>query len=118
MMLICWNNLHKEVIMASDSDDAYTEASSESEEDLDPAAEDEGLPAETSAIEWQLASGRHGRLHLCCNHGLACGRELRKPTGGKGMAQALALNHLWSPRCWSAPPPAVQQWWNDSDKTE
>ena len=113
-----WEDLTKEVSMARDSDDVYTEPSEASDEDLDPTAEDEVYPAELSATCWQLASGKHGRLHVCCSHGLACGRDLRRPIEGRGLVQALAAGRVWSPRCWQALPPAAQQWWTDSDKVE
>ena len=113
-----WNDLIKEVELARDSDDVFTEPSEASEDDMEPAAEDEVFPANVANIEWQLATGKHGRFHLMCSHGLSCGRELRRPIDGRGLAQALALDHVWSPRCWSALPTSVQQWWSDSDKTE
>ena len=113
-----WDDLLKDVKLARDSEDVFTEPSEASEEDMEPAAEDEVFPASVANIEWQLATGRHGRLHLMCNHGLACGRELRRPIDGRGLVQALSLDHVWSPRCWNALPPSAQQWWTDSDKTE
>ena len=80
-----WDGLTNEITQARDNDDVYTEASEESEIDMDKQAEDEVYPAETAAINWQLATGKHGRLHLECSHGLACGRELRRPVSGKGL---------------------------------
>ena len=113
-----WNDLTKEVTMARDNEDVYTEASEDSEIDMEQGAEDEVFPAETAAIAWQLAAGKHGRLHLACSHGLACGRELRRPICGKGLVEALATQHVWSPRCWEELPSSMKQWWTESDKVE
>ena len=113
-----WDDLMAETSLASNAEDAHTSASEDSDEDQDAAAEDEIFPAETAKLNWQLSSGKHGRLHLLDGLCLHCSRVLRRPEEGRGLSQALATGRLWSPRCWAALSPAAQQWWASADQTD
>ena len=85
-----------------------------SESDNDRAAEDELYPACLNDIEWQLASGPKGRLHLASGGHLCCGRSLRLPESGLSLSNAYSANRQWSPRCWQQLPALAQTWWTDN----
>ena len=85
-----------------------------SETDNDRAAEDELYPACLNDIEWQLAAGPKGRLHLSSGGHLCCGRTLRLPEHGVSLSNAYSANREWSPRCWQQLPALAQTWWKDS----
>ena len=114
-----WNDVMKESALATMNvnDEVTTSASEESGEDADAEAEDEIFPAATANLRWQLAAGRHGRLHLLDGMCLACSRTLRRPEEGVGLSQALGTGRVWSPRCWATLSPAAQQWWASADQT-
>ena len=69
-------------------------------------------------LRWQLAAGKHGRLHLLDGTGLSCSRVLRRPEEGTGFWQALGAGRVWSPSCWASLSPAAQQWWASADQTD
>ena len=99
---------------ASISDDDIF--SSENGDD-DADAEDEVYPLAVSKMQWQMASGAHGRLHMVEAGECACQRILRRPEHGTGIADALATGRQWSPRCWEKLHPAAKSWWTRSGES-
>ena len=68
-------------------------------------------------LEWLLAKGPRGRLHLvhpAAEHGggrfrSACGRSLLQPSYGTSLPDALDSGRPWSPRCFARLPKSVQR---------
>ena len=90
----------------SDSNSSATDSSSDSSADPICADEDQ--------IEWQLSKGKKGHLHIVDTDNpecTLCGRHLAQPEIGKGMTNAMATGHQWSPRCLSKLHPEVYQKW-------
>ena len=96
--------------------DSISSSAKSAPEDYDADAEDEAYPYAFAILEWQLASGSRGKLHLVNddNQALHCGRVLRLPEPGTGLALAANAGREWSPRCWNALPEAARAWWSDS----
>ena len=78
-------------------------------------AEDEPYPLCLTKVEWKMASGKTGHLHLCCGDSLECGRNLHRPEVGTGLSHALDTGRAWSPRCWAKLSPIAQSWWKSSN---
>ena len=106
----------------SDSDDISSLAASDtssdsdfkSETDIEANPEDEFYKPSFQTLEWSLAAGPKGRLHLGCCPDLHCGRILRSPETGTSLGLALECQRSWSPRCWRALTPDQQEWWKAS----
>jgi hypothetical protein len=68
-------------------------------------------------LEWLLAKGPRGRLHLvhpAAEHGggrfrSACGRSLLQPSYGTSLPDALDSGRPWSPRCFAKLPKSTQR---------
>jgi hypothetical protein len=68
-------------------------------------------------LEWLLAKGPRGRLHLvhpAAEHGggrfrSACGRSLLQPSYGTSLPDALDSGRPWSPRCFAKLPKSIQR---------
>ena len=84
----------------------------------DYSVEDESYPHELAVLEWELATGKAGHLHLVDCQKLFCGRILRLPESGTGLALAARSNRKWSPRCWRALPETGKAWWLSSADTK
>jgi hypothetical protein len=86
--------------------------------DFDYSVEDESYPHELAVLDWELATGKAGHLHLVDCQKLYCGRILRLPESGTGLALAARSNRKWSPRCWRALPETGKAWWLSSADTK
>ena len=71
-------------------------------DDLPDAVDQLSLPwaRATQLVQWYRSSGRRGRLHASANSRFTvCGRCLRQPEVGAGLAEARGTAQSWSPRC-------------------
>ena len=71
-------------------------------------------------VQWLLAKGKKGRLHLrdacggdCGKVLTMCGRTLADPEEGAGMDCARSTGAEWSPRCFRRLPRASMKGWGD-----
>ena len=71
------------------------------------------------SIEWQLAKGPRGMIHILNGDEMACHRNrLLHPQRGTGLLTALGTGRALSPRCFASLSRSAQRWWMNSDKTE
>ena len=64
-------------------------------------------------IEWSLAKGAKGMLHLLVDGSLHYSRNLSMPETGSGLACAATTLRKWSPRFFNALPVIAQSWWEE-----
>ena len=104
----------KEVEFSSSSSESETSSDSSEDEQEKSLATAPTATEDPENIDWLLARGKKGCLHLATHAELPdtiCGRSLKSPEHGSGLALALKTDRQWSPRCYAHLCADAKVWW-------